>query len=50
MDSNRLLYDAVFTSKVEDVKKLLDSGVDPNIENNEGKHLFIWQHILKTIK
>lgn len=37
MEPNEQLYNAVFTSKVDDVKTLLDSGVDPNIENNEGK-------------
>jgi ankyrin repeat protein len=50
MDSNRLLYDAVFTSKVEDVKKLLDYGVDPNIENNEEKTPLYWAAFNKNDK
>jgi ankyrin repeat protein len=50
MDSNRLLYNAVITSKVDDVRNLLDSGVDPNIENNKRKTPLYWAAYTKNDK
>jgi ankyrin repeat protein len=50
MDSNRLLYNAVVTSKVDDVRNLLDSGVDPNIENNKRKTPLYWAAYTKNDK
>lgn len=50
MDPNELLYNAVRQSKLEDVKNLLDSGVNPNIENMQGKTPLYWAAFNKNDK
>ena len=50
MDPNERLYNAVRESKLEDVKNLLDSGVNPNIENTQGKTPLYWAAYTKNNK
>ena len=50
MDPNERLYNAVRESKLEDVKNLLDSGVNPNIENTQGKTPLYWAAFNKNDK
>ena len=50
MDPNERLYNAVRESNLENVKNLLDSGVNPNIENMEGKTPLYWAAYTKNDK